>query len=133
MGKEARVKEKAMTHLARSTGSGGEGQPKKVDKSSTPISDNSQDFPIVGIGASAGGLEAFTALLENVPAETGMAFIFIQHLASGDSMLTDILQRSTSMPVHTVKNDMAVRANNVYVIPPDMSMRISTGTLFLGA
>ncbi len=90
-----------------------------------------KDFPIVGIGASAGGLEAFTLLLENLPAETGMAFIFIQHLASGESMLTDILSRSTTMPVQTVKNDMTVEPNNVYVIPPDANVSISSNTLLL--
>ncbi len=89
-------------------------------------------FPIVGIGASAGGLEAVTKLLEKLPADTGMAFVFIQHLAPGqESMLTDILARSTQMPVHKVQNDMPVRPNNVFVIPPDVSMTISDKVLKL--
>jgi two-component system CheB/CheR fusion protein len=89
-------------------------------------------FPIVGIGASAGGLEAFTAFLGNLPADTGMAFVFIQHLAAGQkSLLTDILARSTSMSVHKVKNDMEVHRNNVYVIPPNVSMTIVDRTLKL--
>jgi two-component system CheB/CheR fusion protein len=91
-----------------------------------------QRFPIVGIGASAGGLEAFTQLLEALPDDTGLAFVFIQHLASGqESMLTEILSRSTKMGVHKVENDMHVKPNNVYVIPPDVSMTILEHTLKL--
>ncbi len=93
---------------------------------------NQKSFPIVGIGASAGGLEAFTKLLEGLPANTGMAFVFIQHLAPGqESMLTDILARSTNMVVHKVQNDMPVEPDNVYVIPPDVSMTISDKVLKL--
>jgi two-component system CheB/CheR fusion protein len=91
-----------------------------------------KQFPIVGIGASAGGLEAFTKFLEKLPSDTGMAFVFIQHLAPGqESMLTDILSRSTAMHVHKVENDMPVEPNNVYVIPPDVSMTISEYVLKL--
>ena len=60
---------------------------------------------IVGIGASAGGLEAFKVLLESLPADTGLSFVIIQHLASGqESLLTEILSRFTNMPVQTVKD-----------------------------
>ncbi len=112
---------------------------KKVETRSNSLSEPSliqksreaKDFPIVGIGASAGGLEAFTGLLENLPPETGMAFIFIQHLASGESMLTDILSRSTTMPVRTIKDNMSVEPNNVYVIPPDVNVTISGNLLNL--
>jgi two-component system CheB/CheR fusion protein len=90
-----------------------------------PESSATASFPIVGIGASAGGLEAFTDFLKNLPKDTGMAFVFIQHLAAGqESLLTDILARSTPMTVHKVKNDMPVYPNTVYVIPPDVSMTI---------
>ncbi len=90
------------------------------------------NFPVVGIGASAGGLEAFTKLLERLPSDTGMAFVVIQHLAPGqESMLTDILARSTGMPVQKVQNDMHVEPNHVYVIPPDVSMTISEKVLHL--
>jgi two-component system CheB/CheR fusion protein len=98
--------------------------------SAKPIANEA--FLVVGIGASAGGLEAFTQFLENLPVTTGMAFVFIQHLAAGqESLLTDILARSTSMPVRTVKNDMKVQRNSVYVIPPDTSMTIVDRTLKL--
>ncbi len=71
-------------------------------------------------------------MLERLPADTGMAYVFIQHLAPGqESMLTDILARSTQMPVHKVQNDMPVEPNHVYVIPPDVSMTISDKVLKL--
>src|SRR5215216_959065 len=78
-----------------------------------------QNFPVVGIGASAGGLEAFTKLLQNLPANTGMAFVLIQHLdPTHESMLASLLARNSSMTVHEVRNKMQVEPNSVYVIPP---------------
>src|SRR5262245_27268938 len=80
-------------------------------------------FPIVGIGASAGGLEAAQELLRNLPLDTGMAFVVVQHLdPTHASMLTEILGRSTDMPVSEVKHQMAVGPNRVYVIPPGTDM-----------
>ena len=82
-----------------------------------------QEFPIVGIGASAGGLEAFKMLLECLPLDTGFSFVIIQHLAAGqESMLSDILSRFTKMPVKEVKDCMLVEPNHVYVIPPGTTM-----------
>lgn len=90
------------------------------------------NFPIVGIGASAGGLEAITKLLEHIPKDSGMAFVVIQHLApEQDSMLADILARSTVLKVNRVEKDMKVEPNNLYVIPPTFSMTISNGHLKL--
>ncbi len=89
-------------------------------------------FPIVGVGASAGGLEAFTQLLKALPADTGMAFVLVQHLApSHPSALAEILSRTTTMPVREVDNEPTVEPNNVYVIPPDRSMIIAGGKLQL--
>jgi two-component system CheB/CheR fusion protein len=86
-------------------------------------------FPIVGIGASAGGLEAFTALLKRLPRKPGMAFVLIQHLdPSRDSLLTEILRRSTSMPVQEVTQQMALRVNEVYVIPSNASIDLADGS-----
>ena len=105
---------------------------KNEPEKSQAASSAAEPFPIVGIGASAGGLEAFTDFLKNLPVDTGMAFVFIQHLAAGqESMLTDILARSTPMTVHRVKNNMQVQRNNVYVIPPNVSMTIIDRTLKL--
>jgi two-component system, chemotaxis family, CheB/CheR fusion protein len=89
-------------------------------------------FPIVGVGASAGGLEAFTGLLQHLSADTGMAFIFIQHLAPQHaSMLVSLLSRSTAMPVMEVQHGTPVQPNHVYVIPPNALMRIARGILEL--
>ena len=87
-------------------------------------------FPVVGIGASAGGLEAFTELLKQLPDDTGMAFILVQHLApEHDSILPQILAKITKMPVHEAKDKVTVEPNQVYVIPPNASMQIDQGTL----
>lgn len=89
-------------------------------------------FPIVGVGASAGGLEAFTQLLQALPTDTGMAFVLVQHLApTYPSALAEILSRATTMPVTEVHDEPTVEPNHVYVIPPDRSMIIARGTLQL--
>src|SRR5688572_18488007 len=87
-------------------------------------------FPIVGLGASAGGLDAFTQLLKHLPADTGMGFVLVQHLdPTHDSGLTEILSRATAMRVQEVTDDLRVEPNQVYVIPPNTCMEISRGTL----
>jgi two-component system CheB/CheR fusion protein len=89
-------------------------------------------FPIVCIGASAGGLEALEQFLDNVPANSGMAYIVIQHLdPTQKGMLPELLQRITKMQVFQVKDRTAVAPNCVYVIPPNKSMSILKGVLFL--
>ncbi len=89
-------------------------------------------FPIVGIAASAGGLEAFTQLLSHLPIDTGMAFVLIQHLDPNQkSLLTEILAKTTQMPVREVQNGMFVEPNQVYVIPPNTKMTIAQGMLQL--
>jgi two-component system CheB/CheR fusion protein len=89
-------------------------------------------FPIVGVGASAGGLEAFRALLTNLPMDTGMGFVLVQHLdPQHESALTTILQRATSLPLHEVTNNLPVEPNHVYVIPPNTDMSITAGVLTL--
>ncbi|HEY6455275.1 MAG TPA: CheR family methyltransferase, partial [Steroidobacteraceae bacterium] len=85
-----------------------------------PIAQASEPRAVVGIGASAGGLQAFASLLASVPADTGLAFVLVPHLsAQHESQLADILSRSTTMPVREVHDSPAIRANHVYVIPPD--------------
>jgi two-component system CheB/CheR fusion protein len=89
-------------------------------------------FPIVGMGASAGGLEAFEQFFRNVPPDCGMAFVLVSHLdPSHVSILTEILQRTTAMPVVEVQDQMAVAPNGVYVIPPNRDMAIFHGVLQL--
>src|SRR5437867_4438535 len=89
-------------------------------------------FPVVGIGASAGGLEAFSKLLRNLPANTGMAFVLIQHLdPTHESILASLLSRASAMPVHEVADNMRVQPNHVYVIPPKTNMALDRSTLHL--
>ena len=113
------------------------------DASSSPVSDadavsdprvqpGGESFPIVGIGASAGGLEAFGSLLSALPADTGMAFVVVSHLdPTHASALPEILARATSMPVTEAVNDQPVESNNVYVMPPGQDMTIDQGRLQL--
>src|SRR5688500_276367 len=109
--------------------------PRKIERGIASESSgmaSKMSFPIVGIGASAGGLEAFTRLLQKLPADTGMAFVLIQHLdPKHDSILASLLARATSMPVHEVTQKMRVTPNNVYVIPRNASMRLMDSTLIL--
>jgi len=89
-------------------------------------------FPIVGIGASAGGLEALEQFLSNVPNNSGLAYVVIQHLdPTQKGMLPELLQRVTQMKVFQVKDRMAVKPDCVYVIPPNSSMSILRGVLHL--
>jgi len=91
-------------------------------------------YPVVGVGASAGGFEAFRDLLRALPSDTGMAFVLVQHLDPGhESMLTKLLSSATAMPVREVREGMAVEPNHVYVIPPNTTMGIAKGTLHLMA
>lgn len=88
--------------------------------------------PIVGIGASAGGLEAFEAFFHACPADTGMSFVLVPHLDPDHvSLLTEILQRSTAMPVLEAVDQVAVAPNHVYIIPPNREMTIFNGVLQL--
>ncbi len=89
-------------------------------------------FPIVGIGASAGGLEALEQFFRYVPVNTGMAFVLVQHLdPSHVSLLTEILQRTTAMPMTEALDEILVKPNHVYVIPPNRDMAIFHGKLQL--
>jgi two-component system CheB/CheR fusion protein len=91
-------------------------------------------FPVVGIGASAGGLEAFTLLLQHLAPDTGMGFVLVQHLDPvHESALTKLLSKTTSMAVREITDNLAVEANHVYVIPPNTILSIAQGILKLGS
>jgi two-component system CheB/CheR fusion protein len=91
-----------------------------------------QPFPVVGVGASAGGLEAFTSLLKALPDDTGMAFVLVQHMDPvHESALSQILSRATAMPVDEAGDGVAVKPNHVYVIPHNADMTIRGGKLRL--
>ncbi|MDP2021195.1 MAG: chemotaxis protein CheB, partial [Hydrogenophaga sp.] len=89
-------------------------------------------FPVVAIGASAGGLEAFEQFFRAMPADSGMGFVLVQHLdPTHTSILSEILQRSTAMPVVEAVQQMPIEPNRVYVIPPNHDMVIERGALSL--
>jgi two-component system, chemotaxis family, CheB/CheR fusion protein len=89
-------------------------------------------LPVVGIGASAGGLEAFSQLLHALPANTGMAFVLVQHLApQHESALPTLLSNVSPMPVVQVTDAMRVEPDHVYVIPPNAQLTLFDGELRL--
>ena len=97
-----------------------------------PAGLKTKKFPIVGIGASAGGLEALELFLKNVPENSGMAYVVIQHLdPTQKGMLPELLQRICKMTVFQVKDRMKIKPNCVYVIPPNKSMSVLKGVLYL--
>ena len=87
---------------------------------------------VVAIGASAGGLDAFQKLIENLPGDTNMAFVLLTHILRGsNSLLPEILARSTEMPVVQVTEGIHLYPNHIYVLPPDKFMEIRQGSLHL--
>ncbi|TWT77889.1 Autoinducer 2 sensor kinase/phosphatase LuxQ [Posidoniimonas polymericola] len=98
-------------------------------------SDQEQTAPpslIVGIGASAGGLEAIERFIDRTPPDTGMAFVLVQHLSPDfKSLMDELLSRWTPMPIHQVEDGMRVEANHIYLMPPRKEMAIADGRLLL--
>jgi len=115
---------------------------KKNRISKTPVKTKNQSehtslpdkniFPVVGIGASAGGLEAMEQFFENTLSNSGMAYVVIQHLdPTREGILPELLQRMTKIKVQQVENGMAVQPDHIYVIPHNKSMSIAGGILHL--
>jgi len=91
-----------------------------------------QNFPVVGIGASAGGLDAFKKLLTAIPESSGMAYVLVQHLdPSHESMLPEILQRVTKIPVHEITEDIHLAPDHIYIIPSNKILTSTDGVLQL--
>lgn len=94
------------------------------------LSDNL--FPVVGIGASAGGLDAFKEFVRAIPEQSGMAYVLVQHLHPGhESVLPEILQRETNLPVHEIENNLEVAPDQVYIIPSNKILTATDGVLKL--
>jgi two-component system CheB/CheR fusion protein len=107
-------------------------KPTKPARADASASSASVSFPIVGIGASAGGLEALEHFLGHVPGNSGMAFIIVQHLdPTRQGIMPELLQRTTDMKVVQVRDRTVVEPNGVYVIPPNKDMSILHGVLHL--
>ena len=111
---------------------------KILNKNSTLTNDEklikaqSSDFPIVAIGASAGGLEAFELFFKNIPKDNGMAFVVIQHLdPTHVGLLPELLQRITTMTCVEASDGLKIQPNFLYVIPPNKSMSLLNGALHL--
>jgi two-component system CheB/CheR fusion protein len=105
---------------------------KSLDRRVATPGATSGGFPIVAIGASAGGLKAFKELLGHLPKDSGMAFVLVQHLtAEGESRLAERLMTSAKIPVTEAKETRRVQPNRIYVIPPGRNMAISNGILRL--
>src|SRR5262245_23541520 len=89
-------------------------------------------FPVVGVGASAGGLEAFTDLLAHLPAKPGLSILFVLHLEPHHkSHLAEVLGKKTGLPIRQAIDGMPVEADHIYLIPPDANLALSDGQLAL--
>lgn len=88
------------------------------------------NFPVIGIGASAGGLGALQKLLQRMPPAPGMAFVVVMHLSpEHESMLGAILQRATALPIRTVTESVRIEVDHIYVISPALKLIMSDGHL----
>jgi two-component system CheB/CheR fusion protein len=99
--------------------------------STVPQADAEPSY-IVGIGASAGGLEAIEAFFKSMPVDTGLAFVVVQHLSPDHkSLMVELLSKHTAMPVHRIEEGTRVKANNIYLIPPRSNLTLFHGRLLL--
>src|SRR5215210_7677362 len=90
------------------------------------------DFLVVGLGASAGGIKAFKEFFAHVPRESGMAYVVILHLSpEHESHLAEVLQVSTELPVMQVHDSVKIEPDHIYVIPPNQSLAMNDGRLVL--
>ena len=104
----------------------------KVVAAREPVAPANATFPIVGIGASAGGLGAFEAFFSAMPSNSGMAFVIVQHLAPDHkSILAELIGRHTRMHVYEVESGMVVEPDCTYIIPPNHDMAFLNGALQL--
>ena len=84
-------------------------------------------FPVVCIGGSAGGLEAYIRLLKHLPTDVGAAFIIVNHLRTVDTLLHEILPRHTQMPVELITEGLDLQPNHVFIIPPQRDLHVRDG------
>jgi two-component system, chemotaxis family, CheB/CheR fusion protein len=126
------VKQNALKQLASSKPPKSQPKEQAEKQFKAPSPRGPRPTSIAGIGASAGGLEAFEQLLSSLPEDTGMAFVLVQHLApTHESFLSELLRKSTKMPVIEVSDGVPTAPNHVYVIPPNADMSIIDGVLHL--
>ncbi|HEX5326219.1 MAG TPA: chemotaxis protein CheB, partial [Acetobacteraceae bacterium] len=108
----------------------GRARPPQQQSSSAPTRGNGGLRLVVGLGASAGGLDAFRTFLAHMPPDSGMAFVLIQHLdPHHKSLLVELLGKQTTMPVVQAEDGTTVAADHIYVIPPNAELAINAGIL----
>ncbi len=101
-------------------------------KVAPPQKEKDNAFPIIGLGASAGGLEALKSFFSKVPKESGMAYVVVVHMTRNQpSLMPDLLQRTTPLPVSSATDGQIVAPGNIYVIPPDKEISVYQGSLQL--
>lgn len=96
-----------------------------------PHSDPARDFPIVCVGGSAGGLDAYQRLLRNLPADMGVAIVIVNHVRTFATLLHEILPSCTAMPVELISDELLIRPNRVFIIPEQRDLHVLGGTFQL--
>ncbi len=89
-----------------------------------PAKSAARDFPIVCVGGSAGGLDAYTRLLRHLPADMGVAIVIVNHVRNGATLLHEILPRSTAMPVELITERLDIQPNHVFIIPAQRDLHV---------
>ncbi len=108
------------------------GREPEATETDPPAGEERAAFPVVGVGASAGGLESLERLFDALPADTGMAFVVLQHLSPDfKSLMDELLARHSDMPVRVVEHGTVVQPNHVYLLPPRKEMELEGGRLQL--
>jgi chemotaxis response regulator CheB len=102
----------------------------RIDEKGT-VGKRQRDFPIVCVGGSAGGLDAYTRLLQHLPADMGVAFVIVNHLRTVDTLLHEILPRFTKMPVELITERLLIEPNHVFIIPAQRDLHVLDGTFRL--
>jgi two-component system, chemotaxis family, protein-glutamate methylesterase/glutaminase len=92
-----------------------------------------KNFPVVCVGGSAGGLDAYIRLLKNLPSDTGVAFVIVNHLREVATLLHEILPKYTSMPVELISEKLDIKPNHVFIIPEKRDLHILNGEFRLKA
>ncbi len=86
-----------------------------------------KDFPVVCVGGSAGGLDAYIRLLKHLPADMGVAIVIVNHLRTVATLLHGILPQHTGMPVELIRERLRIQPNHVYIIPPQRDLHVLDG------
>ncbi len=89
------------------------------------------NFPIVCVGGSAGGLDAYIRLLQHLPADTGVAIVIVNHITSMPTHLHEVLPRFTAMPVHLITENLLIETNRVFIIPANRDLHVENGDFHL--